>query len=76
MNNIPTIQHVFCPHTPYKPVLSSVPPADWCQHNVVSYLCTFCKQLKYEYITNTDGQITNTNKKTVTPKKEDTKSTK
>lgn len=48
--NIPTLTQV-CPGLRVTtPVLSSLPPADWCRHNAVKHLCAFCSQWSYEPI--------------------------
>ena len=42
MNHIPTMTHLHNPTM--KPILSSIPPADWCRHNNVKHLCAFCSK--------------------------------
>lgn len=44
---IPTITASVNHPIAYKPVLSSLPPADWCQHNTVKNLCAFCSKLPF-----------------------------
>lgn len=36
--HIPTITAVS------KPILSSIPPIDWCPHNTTKHLCAFCSK--------------------------------
>ena len=44
---IPTITAVFNKPIAYKPILSSLPPADWCNHSVQKNLCAFCSKLPF-----------------------------
>lgn len=49
MNNqyIPTITHLYTKPIAEKPVLSSIPPVDWCAHNTVRHLCAFCSKMPF-----------------------------
>jgi hypothetical protein len=47
MNHIPTMTHLYSKPIEVKPILSSIPPADWCQHNTVRHLCAFCSKMPF-----------------------------